>query len=172
MNAPLPGSNLSIVRRALGLVAAALVVAACANASGMMLTENTAVVSVLGSASSDRDSVFETALIEAGKLARAHGYQYFIVLKTEDKSITGTQYVSGETIPAGNSLRTSTRPVGNTNLGTQSAVSTYTTPATGMRYIRPGFEITVKMYRQDEIDPRMEGVWNIDFLPGTLRRDR
>jgi len=156
---------------ALSLIAAAFSVAACANASGMMLTENTGVVSALGSASSNPESVFETALIEAGNLARAHGYQYFTVLKTEDKSITGTQYVPGETIAAGNSQRTSARPVGNTNLGTQTSNSTYTTHSTAM-HIRPGYELTVKMYREGEIDARMEGVWNIDFLPGKLRRDR
>jgi len=157
---------------ALSLIAAAFSVAACANASGMMLTENTGVVSALGSASSNPESVFETALIEAGNLARAHGYQYFTVLKTEDKSITGTQYVPGETIPAGNSQRTSARPVGDANLETQTSNSTYTTPSAAMHYVRPGYELTVKMYREGEIDARMEGVWNIDFLPGKLRRDR
>jgi hypothetical protein len=154
------------------LIAAAFPLAACANASGMMLSENTGVVSALGSASSDLESVFETALIEAGNLARAHGYRYFTVLKTEDKSITGTQYVPGETIPAGSSLRTSTRPVGSTTLESHSASSIYGTPAVGVPYVRPGFEVTVRMYRPGEIDPRMEGVWNIDFLPGKLRRDR
>jgi hypothetical protein len=169
--------NASLLRRnfrariAFSLIAAALL-AACANASGMMLDENTGVVSALGSASSDAEGVLETALIEAGNLARAHGYQYFTVIKTEDQSITGTQYVPGEAIPAGNSLRASTRPVGNTNLGTQSANATYTTPSAAMRYVRPGYELTVKMYSQGDIDPRMEGVWNIDFLPGKLRRDR
>jgi hypothetical protein len=157
---------------ALSLIVAALIVTACANASGIMLTENTGVVSTLGSASSDPESVFETALIEAGNLARAHGYQYFTVLKSENKSITGTQYVSGETIPAGNSQRTSTRPIGNTNLGTQTSNSTYTTPSAAMHYVRPGYQLTVKMYREGEIDARTDGVWNIDFLPGKLRRDR
>ena len=135
MSAFLLESNFREFCIALVTCAALFLVAACANASGTMLTENTGVVSALGSATSDRDGVFEVALIEAGNLARAHGYQYFIVLKSEDSS-------------------------------------TYAAPSTAARDVRPGFEITVKMYREGEIDSHADGVWNVDSLPGRLRRDR
>jgi hypothetical protein len=158
-------------RRGLAIVAATLLLTGCMNATGMMLTDNTAVVSSLGAASSDRDMVFESALTEAARLARAHGYQYFTILKTDDKSITGVQYVSGDTIPSGNSARGNTRPLGLSNLGMQNSSASYTTPSTSVHFVRPGFEITVRMYRQGEIDSRMEGVWNVDFLPGTPRRE-
>ena len=44
-------------------------------------------------------SVFDSALAEAGRLARTHGYQYFVVLKLDDRSVTTTRYMPGEAIP-------------------------------------------------------------------------
>jgi hypothetical protein len=171
-NAPLPENHFHFPRRALALIMTALFLAGCMNATGMMLTDNTAVVSALGAASSDRDMVFESALAEAARLARAHGYQYFTIVKTDDKSITGVKYVPGDTIPSGNSARGNTRPLGLSNLGMQNNPGTsYTTPSMSARFVRPGFEITVRMYRPGEIDSRKEGVWNIDFLPGPPRRE-
>jgi hypothetical protein len=38
-------------------------------------------------------------------------------------------------------------------------------PGKTVTYVKPGLEITVKMYRRGEIDSNQEGVWNVDFLP-------
>jgi hypothetical protein len=156
------------MRRGVAIVLTVLLLAGCMNTTGMMLTDSTAVVSALGSASSDRQIVFESALAEAARLARTHGYQYFIVLKVDDRSVTTTEYMLGEPIPYTVTGHQSRNPAISFSLSqANKAGGTLTGPGASVTSVKPGLAITVKMYRQGEIDSQRDGVWNIDFLPGT-----
>jgi hypothetical protein len=158
------------MHRGIAIILTVLLLGGCMNAAGMMLTDSTAVISARGSASSDRGRVFDSALTEAGRLARSHGYQYFMVLKVEDRSVTATRYMPGETIPFGLSGHQSRSPVITPILSPANmAGGTLTGAGTSVTAIKPGLEITVKMYRRGEIDSNQEGVWNVDFLLGAAR---
>ena len=155
------------MRKACSIFVAALVAAGCTSTDIVMLSDDTAVVSILGTPAGDRDKVVAGALAEAAKLTRAHGYQYFTIIKGEGLSVKGANYVAGETIPIMNSARASGRPLGPTSSSAPNkSGSTYTTPSSAVPYVRPGLAITVRMYRPGEIDPRMDGVWNVDSVPG------
>lgn len=155
------------MHREIAIVLTILLLAGCMNATGMMLTESTAVVSALGADSSDREVVFESALAEAGRLARTYGYQYFIVLKVDDRSVTTTKYTAGETIPLTITGHVSRSPAITATLSRANMPgATLMVPGTSVTSVKPGLAITVKMYRRGEIDSQRDGVWNIDFLPG------
>ena len=160
------------MHRGLAIVLTALILAGCMDATAVMLTDNTAVVSALGSASSDRQSVFDLAVAEAARLARTHGYQYFVVVKVDDRSVTTAKFTLGPTIPYSINGHTSRSPVSLTTLSPANMPGgTLTAPGKTVTSVKPGLAITVKMYRQGEIDSYQEGVWNVDFLPGAARRE-
>ncbi len=172
MHASLSEGNVRSMHRGLAIVLTVLLLAGCMNATVMMLSDSTAVVSALGSASSDRDSVFESALAEAARLARTHGYQYFIVVKVDDRSVTTAKYMLGPSIPYSVNGHMSRSPVGLSALSPANMPGgTLTGPGKSVTSVKPGLAITVKMYRQGEIDSYQEGVWNVDFLPGATRRE-
>lgn len=156
------------MRKAFSVLAAALAVAGCTSTSTniVMLSDDTAVVSTLGKPTDDRSKVIASALAEAAKLTRAHGYQYFTIIKGEGLSVNGSTYIPGETIPIIISNRAGARPLASTSLSAPNqSGSTYTTPSSDVPYVRPGLAITVRMYRPGEIDSRLDGVWNVDFVP-------
>ena len=153
------------MHRGIAIVLTVNLVAGCMNATGMMLTDSTAVVSAQGAASSGLDSVFNSALAEAARLARIHDYQYFVVLKVDDRSITTAKYVPGEAIPFDLTGHMSRNPVIRNILSPANvAGGTLMGAGTSVTSVKPGLEITVKMYRRGEIDSNQEGVWNVDFL--------
>ena len=155
------------MHREIAIVLTGLILAGCMNATGMMLTDSTAVVSALGPASSDREIVFESALAEAARLARAHGYQYFIVLKLDDRSVTTTKYMQGDNIPVTITGHVSRNPAFAPILSPANMPGgTLMMSGMNVTSVKPGLAITVKMYRRGEIDSQGDGVWNIDFLPG------
>jgi hypothetical protein len=154
------------MHRGIAIILTVLLLGGCMSATGMMLTDSTAVISALGPASSDRGSVFDSALAEAGRLARTHGYQYFVVLKLDDRSVTTTRYMPGEAIPFDLTGHVSRNPAVTPILSPANmAGGTLAGPGKALTYVKPGLEITVQMYRQGEIDSNREGVWNVDFLP-------
>ena len=156
------------MHRGLAIVFIVLPLAGCmSDAISMMLTDSTAVVTALGSASSDRETVFESGLAEAARLARTHGYQYFIVLRVDDHSVTTTKYMPGASIPYAVTGHTSRNAASLTTLSQANmAGGTLMGPGMSVTSVKPGLAITVKMYRRGEIDSQEDGVWNVDFLPG------
>ena len=42
----------------------------------------------------------------------------------------------------------------------------YVTFSRNVSYLRPGLDITIRMFREGEIDPQIMGVWNIDGTMG------
>ena len=142
----------------------ACLLAGCAGATGTMLSEDTAVVRATGNSINDQGRVIQETLKEAAQLTREHGFNYFIVLKTVDVSSYGERRVPGQTL-ANQALHDYS--YGSTNLGgPYKAGHTYTTPDRSETYIRPGLEMTVRMFRQGEVNPQTQGVWTADVVLG------
>jgi hypothetical protein len=40
------------------------------------------------------------------------------------------------------------------------AMAIYMAPDGGLSYLRPGVDITIRMHREGEIDPKKDGVWS------------
>ncbi len=115
-----------------------------------MLAENTAVISVIGHSQDDRERVIEDALLEAGKITREHGYQYFIIVRAADASQKGTRFLDEQTV----------RRTPASNLSKPGA--NYLTVTRNQSFRRPGLGLTIRMFHEGEIDPRIMGVWNTD----------
>jgi len=142
----------------------AMLLAGCANATTTMLSEDTAIVRATGNSINDQERVVQASLKAAAQTARAHGFSYFVVTKTVDISSYGQRRIPGQVL--GNETP-SNRGYGQTNLGrTYVPGNTYTTPDRTESYIRPGLELTIRMYRQGEINPLVQGVWNAAVILG------
>jgi hypothetical protein len=132
------------------VVIAGLLLAACTAPKSTMLAENTATISVIGRSPDDRERVIQDALAEAGKITREHGYQYFIIVRAEDASRTGTMLLDDQTV----------RRSAPSNLSKPGA--SYVTLTRNLTYHRPGLGLTIRMFHEGEIDPHIQGVWNTD----------
>ena len=132
------------------VVIACLLLAACATPKSTMLAENTAAISVVGRTPDDRERVIQDALAEAGKITREHGYQYFIIVRAQDASRVATMVLDDQTV----------RRSAATNLSKPGA--SYVTITRNRTYRRPGLDLTIRMFHEGEIDPRIQGVWNTD----------
>lgn len=132
------------------VVIASLLLAACTTPKSTMLAENTAAISVVGRTAGDRERVIQDALSEAGKITREHGYQYFIIVRAQDASRVGTKFLDDQTV----------RRSAPTNLSKPGA--SYVTVSRNVMYRRPGLDLTIRMFHEGEIDPRLQGVWNTD----------
>jgi hypothetical protein len=140
------------------LVLACLLLAACAAPKSTMLAENTAAISVVGRSADDRERVIQDALAEAGKITREHGYHYFIIVRAQDASRTTTAFLDDQTV----------RRSSAANLSKPGA--SYVTVTRNLMVRRPGLDLTIRMFHEGEIDPRIQGVWNIDGGMGPADR--
>jgi hypothetical protein len=113
-------------------------------------------ISASGSGPEDRERVIQEVLAEAAKTTAAHGYRYFIILKAQDASRVGTMTVHDQTGPR-------TAP---SNLSRPGA--NYVQFSRNVSYVRPALDITIRMFREGEIDPGIMGVWNIDGTMGPV----
>jgi len=129
---------------------ACLFLAACATPKSTMLAENTAAITVVGRSADDRERVIQDALVEAGKITREHGYQYFIIVRAQDASRTTTAFLDDQTV----------RRSSAANLSKPGA--SYVTVTRNLMFRRPGLDLTIRMFHEGEIDPRIQGVWNTD----------
>ena len=151
------------MRRFIAVAAYAVLLSGCVSARSMMLTESTAVVTASGAHPNDRDEVVSATLEEAAKLTRMHGYRYFVILMAEDASYSGTTNVPGLVLH----YTANARPVGTPIPGLQHAPSaTFKTPDTSVSHITPGLMITIQMYREGEVDPGWQEVWNPEVILG------
>ena len=151
------------MRRFIAVAACAVLLSACVSARSTMLTESTAVVTGSGAHPNDRDEVVSATLQEAAKLTRMHGYRYFVILMAEDASHSGTTNVPGLVLH----YTWGSRPVGMPIPGLQHAPSeTFKTPDTSVSHITPGLMITIRMYREGEVDPGWQEVWNPEVILG------
>jgi uncharacterized protein YceK len=151
------------MRKFTAVAACAVLLSGCVSARSTMLTESTAVVTARGAHSNDRDEVVSATLEEAAKLTRMHGYRYFVILMAEDASHWGSTNVPGLVLH----YSMITRPVGVAIPGLQHLPSaTFTLPDTSVPYITPGLMITIRMYREGEVDPGRQEVWNPEVILG------
>jgi hypothetical protein len=132
------------------LVIVCLLLAACTTPKSIMLAENTAAISIVGRSPGDRERVIQDALAEAGKITREHGYQYFIIVRAEDASRTGTMLLDEQRV----------RQSAPTILSKPGASNVSVTR--NVMYRRPGLGLTIRMFHEGEIDPYIQGVWNTD----------
>ena len=151
------------MRKFIAVAACAVLLSGCVSARSTMLTESTAVVTARGAHPNDRDEVVSATLEEAAKLTRMHGYRYFVILMAEDASHWGATNVPGLVLH----YNWNARPAGTPIPGLQHLPSaTFTTPDTSVPYITPGLMITIRMYREGEVDPGRQEVWNPEVILG------
>ncbi|HXJ02395.1 MAG TPA: hypothetical protein VNH44_14325 [Micropepsaceae bacterium] len=142
------------MRKILILAAAALLLGGCVAPNSVMLADDSALISAHGSSPADREKIIQDVLAIAAKTTAAHGYRYFIILKAEDASRAGTMFLPD---------RPGTRTAPS-NLSRPGA--NYSQLSRNVSYLRPGLNITIRMFREGEIDPTIKGVWNTDGTMG------
>ena len=157
------------MRNFIAVAACAVLLSGCVSARSTMLTESTAEVTARGAHPNDRDEVVSTTLAEAAKLPRMHGYRYFVILTAEDASHWGSTIIPGLVL----NYNRNARPAGTPIPGLQHLPSaTFKTPDTSMPFITPGLMITIQMYREGEVDPARQEVWNPEVILGTTASAR
>jgi len=144
------------MRKSLILAAALLALGGCAVPRTTVLADDSALISVFGRGPSDREKVVQDALAQAARATAAQGYRYFIILKAEDVSRMGTMIVHDQTGPRS----------GPNNIGKPG--TNYVTFSRNVTYRRPGLDITIRMFREGEIDPLIMGVWNTEGTMGPV----
>ena len=135
------------MRKFLACSAALFVLGGCAAPHSTMLADDSALISVFGSSPNDREMVIQAALAEAARTTAAQGYRYFIIIKAQDVSRMGTMTAHDQT-------------------GARKPGANYVTFSRNVTYLRPGIDITIRMFREGEIDPQIMGVWNTDGTMG------
>jgi hypothetical protein len=129
-----------------------------------MLDQNTAIISGSGTAFISRPQVIQAVLIEAAQTTKAHGFRYFAIVSADDTTQHSTLYMPGQTYTSGTLTGTATSFGNTTNLGGTYTGYTTGTPGSLVPISRPGAEIAVKMYREGEIDPGAQGIWDADSI--------
>ena len=137
---------------------------ATVKAEGTMLSENTALISTTGNNAGDHGPMIDRALKEAANIANMHGYRYFVILSADNTTTTTIVSVPGQKWFV---QRPNPRPIGATTFTVADYPGgSYTTPDEKVTRIKPGLDIIIQMYRQGEVDPNREGVWNTDVVLG------
>ena len=158
------------MRQFLLLAFSGLLLAACAGPQSRMLTEDTALITVIAPSPDDRPTLVDATLKEAAKISREHGFRYFIILDAADASRTDVRFLPGD------SVFTRSLPQSSSILNSRAPAyvprSAFIPPDRKVQYRRPGLEITIRMYREGEVDPGRQGVWNGDVILGTLAAAR
>ena len=151
---------------ALAICAALLSGCATITAESTMLSDNTAHISAVGTSATEGAQMLDAALREAATIASAHGYPYFTVLTADNTSTTQKVRVPGQKwiieMPELRGLTARSFTVAD------YAGGNYTTPDETITRFRPGLDLVIQMYRQGEIDPSQDGVWNSDVVLGRL----
>lgn len=110
----------------------------CVRASTTFLAPNVAIIDAKGPGTSTNGRVFQAALIQGAKATKSRGYRYFVVNSSMDTSRSGFVFS-----------------------GTGTATSSF---GFGAPIVMPATSIAIRMYREGEIDPAQEGVWDADAL--------
>jgi hypothetical protein len=150
-------------KHALVLAMGCLGLSACANATeSMMITADTALITTVGNNPGDRNRVIEDSLREAARLTRAQGYRYFVVMDAADASQTGHKIVAYGRV---RQEKINDNPYGTSNLPSYTSVyGTYVPAGRSETYVKPGLDITIRMYKPGDIDPMAEGVLSADTV--------
>jgi hypothetical protein len=135
-------------------------ISACAGSiQSMMLTDDTALVSAVGDRPEDRGKVIDASLREAARLTVSKGYRYFVVMDAADASKTGQRLEAPRPTQRERNIATPVPFSGQ--LLTAPVYRNYFKPlGNNVTYVKPGLDITIRMYREGEVDPKSQGVWN------------
>ncbi len=137
-----------------------LFLTSCTSTDTAMLSENTAIISARGNGFSSSAGVFRDTVVEAANLTLASGYSHFAILNNQDRTRTGYLVIPGQTSTYGSAHTTMNR-FGNSGYGTTSfSAHTYSSPGSVTNIIKPGMDITIRMFRADEIDMKAPGIWD------------
>ncbi len=129
-----------------------------------MITEDTALITVVAQNDNGRAKVVDRALAEAARVTRDHGFRYFVILDAADASQMGVKVLPGQTLPLQSINR---RGFSATNLNrSYFPGATYMTPDQRVKYVRLGLDVTIRMYREGDVDPKSQGVWDTDAILG------
>jgi hypothetical protein len=130
----------------------------------MMLDQRTAIISSHGTAFDSAAKVQHETIVEAAKVTVSRGYRYFQIVGAQDTTRTATLYVPGQTQTNGSVSGTAmtTGPYTTYN-GTYNSQTTKT-PGQVVPLIKPGMDITVRMYRDGEINIQQPGVWDAQSI--------
>jgi hypothetical protein len=137
-------------------------VAGCASSESMLLTEDTALISAHGRTLDDKAMVIDATLAEAARMTRSHGYRYFVIVSAADAS-----RVERMTVPRLRHEDTNHREdlyTAASRSPSAYALSVVIPPRRKLAYVKPGLDITIRMYRDGEVNPNTSGVWNSDMI--------
>lgn len=149
------------VRFAIALLSV-LLVSACVRSETTMLTPNTAIIETQGTAFDSHSGVAKGALVEAATQTVSRGYRYFIVLEKNDTTQTHTDYTPGTSQTTG---------WVNPANGTYSATTT-TTPGYTNTWTTPGSAMTIRMFKDGEVDPKLPPVWDAEAILATAGTEK
>lgn len=143
----------------LALALSATVSGCVAPIQSMMLTEDTALVSAVGKGPQDQSKVIEASLHEAARLTASKGYRYFVIVDSADASTTGERRAAPTPTQRERITATGT-PVAGQLLSAPVYRDYFKFPSNNVKYVKPGIDIAIRMYREGEIDPKSQGVWS------------
>src|SRR5580765_7220688 len=148
------------LRKLLALVVYTVLLAGCAGARGMMITEDTAFLTVLGRDGDDPGRVIDKAVMEAARYTQAHGFRYFAILDAANANMTAVRVEFGQRLFA--------QPISPQRsfafVPPSQASTPRMLPDQTVMYVRLGLDITIRMYREGDIDPQTEGIWRSDSV--------
>jgi hypothetical protein len=148
------------MRKLTPLAVCGILLVGCTGTRSRMITEDTALITVRGQSDNDRVALVDKALAEAARVTREHGFRYFVVLDGADASQSGVRPLPGQPIPLIINRRSSLSSF-------YSPGATYTTPDERVQYVRLGLDVSIRMYRDGDVNPASQGVWNSDVVLGS-----
>jgi hypothetical protein len=153
------------MRKRIFLLLCDILLGGCASdIQSRMITADTALITAIGRNPTDQAKVVDASLTEAAKVTRDHGYRYFVIVSAADASSIGRTIVPSRAVQE-QTLRDGAYGT-STLLPASDAYGIQTKPGESERYYKPGLDITIRMYREGEINPKSQGVWNPDVILG------
>src|SRR5512139_483087 len=123
-----------------------ITLSACIDTKSVMLDDRTATISSRGGALVSSAEIQRDLIQNAARTSQARGFPYFAIVGSADRT---TSYTAINQAP-GYML--------NTGGGNYMYMPGY---ASANNYIMPGGDITIRMYRDGEINPDQRGVWSV-----------
>lgn len=146
------------------LLIVAILVAGCIRTSTQMLDERTAIITGRGTAFDKAATVQHDVLLRAAILANSRGFRYFQIVGGADQTRIATMVIPGQTYSSGYATGTATT-MGNTTFGSANySGSSYTTPTSVVPLVKPGMDVTIRMFRQGEVYPGQPGIWDAQSI--------
>lgn len=144
-----------------GLILGCASVAGCVRTDTEMLDSSTAMISARGTAFDTPATVLKATRVAAAKVAQSRGFRYFAIVSVQDATRTATIYTPPQTHSYGTMTGT-VSPYGNVNATYTD--STYATPGSVETLIKPGSDVVIRFFREGEVDPRAQGICDVESV--------